>query len=950
MNRWSVKWELDPATTAPEIARLAALMPDEPASIIAILAAHKQRGFETRPPADDQIRRLKKDPAVLSIKLWNITKERWSLHWNRPEPEPSKHQTPITPIPPISPTMKHQATPAEESTHPCPSVSIRGSSSPQPESSSDSFSFRVFQSDDMARAALQPGALLGWEPGLGKTMPAFAMPWLWRSAKSLIVVQADLHDQLIKEGREKFGVNVRIIDSQETALRFMRQGILPFPGTTLPPLAGDAMPDYFITAYNWLGLLGGDEWEADKPTELQRNRRIAIAARIMGLAPDDSTLIAFTGTGSRDRLRSDTTPHELLGIPENATPREVKRAYFTAAKLYHPDLHPGDVTAEARFVLINAAYEKITGKDTRNYDTRLAELNEQPGTSAFVTSVQEMEAGIGTERHYEGGHTIRCVMAPTLASIIHSAFGCVACDEAVAIKSGTACAADGVLRMSPPNRLLLTGTPIKNKLPDIFFLMSWVTGFRRDPHARFPYGNTTDARASFAQDFGVCEENLTKAEKEREKGNYRRFTKTDPTRICNVHRLWRTFGPVVIRRRKDSLPDCDIVTKTIIPVHVMQGTRQQRTYKFHCDHPPAHDSLLASIGAQLTNLRMAACHPASPKLKRTGCEASVSTGIFTPKIAAVLKLATDLMTQGEQLVVASPSTDFSTDLSAILANAGIPHLTLDGRRTPTQRGKMIGDFKSGKIPVLIVGIKGMASGHNLDNCHNLVLPGLEWALDLNRQIVDRVHRLTSKKGVNIYVIISKGTIDERLASVWQEKGDASDLALDGRLIEEEKKQLDAAEFLRQAVADFDPTAATLCEDAVATQWQTTGTPEIQTALATYLRLRPQASSQESGVRDQEPERKNPKSNSSIRVHPCPSVVQPLPTSQYPISNIQSPMPKSPTTRTVFQILAAARAAKQAAADTAPIAPADTVVITPPATTRPLPFIKKKSPSIPACLR
>ena len=61
--------------------------------------------------------------------------------------------------------------------------------------------------------------------------------------------------------------------------------------------------------------------------------------------------------------------YEVMGVPKNATEAEIKKAYRGLAKKYHPDLHPGDKEAEAKFKEINEAYEVLSDKDKRaRYD------------------------------------------------------------------------------------------------------------------------------------------------------------------------------------------------------------------------------------------------------------------------------------------------------------------------------------------------------------------------------------------------------------------------------------------------------------------------------------------------------------------------------------------------------------------------------------------------------
>jgi len=77
----------------------------------------------------------------------------------------------------------------------------------------------------------------------------------------------------------------------------------------------------------------------------------------------------MSAAAARHLWAHDTTPYAVLGVAENASAAEIRKAYRKAALKDHPDKNPGDDAAKQRFILAAEAFEIVGNDDTRKkYD------------------------------------------------------------------------------------------------------------------------------------------------------------------------------------------------------------------------------------------------------------------------------------------------------------------------------------------------------------------------------------------------------------------------------------------------------------------------------------------------------------------------------------------------------------------------------------------------------
>ena len=121
-------------------------------------------------------------------------------------------------------------------------------------------------------------------------------------------------------------------------------------------------------------------------------------------------------------------PYKALGVAKTATEKEIKAAYRKLAKSSHPDLHPGDKDAEARFRDISAAYAIVGDKDQRKrFDAGEIDASgaEAAPAGGFYRDYADAGAGAGARAGPGGGGFSHegFASAEDLEDLLNQAFG-----------------------------------------------------------------------------------------------------------------------------------------------------------------------------------------------------------------------------------------------------------------------------------------------------------------------------------------------------------------------------------------------------------------------------------------------------------------------------------------------------------------------------------------------
>lgn len=401
------------------------------------------------------------------------------------------------------------------------------------------------------------------------------------------------------------------------------------------------------------------------------------------------------------------------------------------------------------------------------------------------------------------GYSIFEKKAPSISRLLSSAFkrGVVVVDEGTEI-SGDTQQSLAVRGLSGRYRLLMTGTPIRNFVGQAFYLLWWALK-GRESNLRFPY--SMHSKAEFERTFSVVRQKL-------HKGKWVREGKAG--QITNISRFWRLASSSILRQRKEDTGEPIVKLKR----HKMRapfGLYQREQLQFLAENYADYfaekfpDDPKVKTGAhkRMTHILgldqawdWAACVPAS---WHSAEWSGIPVSNWTPMTFKTLETTLRLVAMGRKVIVGTSFILAAEFLKEALETKGINVAsTVRGGATlnPDKRAVEITNFQEGDAQVLVATIKSIRLGHNLDAASAVVCHGLEWQYEQFFQFEARAHRLTSKRPVDVFVVLP-GEVDQTIPGrKWmslEDKAKGIGKAIDGAVIEREEDTIDKAKIVRE---------------------------------------------------------------------------------------------------------------------------------------------------------
>lgn len=319
-------------------------------------------------------------------------------------------------------------------------------------------------------------------------------------------------------------------------------------------------------------------------------------------------------------------------------------------------------------------------------------------------------------------------------------YGVCVLDEAQYIKNHQTKGARMARELRASVRLALTGTPIENRLSELWSIFDFLM-----PGYLYKYEE------------------------------FRRRIETPVAKNGDEEAaalLKKLIAPFILRRTKQEvLTELPPKTETVrvIPME----SEQRKLYmayawdvKKRVEESNGQEDRM-QILAMLTRLRRLCCDP-------NLCVEGYKGG--SCKLEECVRMVTELTEGGHATLVFSQFTSMLARIRTALNGAGIASFTLQGDTPLKERAELVRRFNDGEVPVFLISLKAGGTGLNLTGADTVIHYDPWWNLAAQNQASDRCYRIGQTRKVQVYRLIAQDTIEENILKLQEKKSLLAELA------------------------------------------------------------------------------------------------------------------------------------------------------------------------------
>ena len=326
-------------------------------------------------------------------------------------------------------------------------------------------------------------------------------------------------------------------------------------------------------------------------------------------------------------------------------------------------------------------------------------------------------------------------------------FRFIIADEAQYLKNSNTQNAKSIKQIKADTRYALTGTPIENSLAELWSIFDFIM-----PGYLFSYRKFKN----------MYETPIVKSNDEK-----------------IMEKLKMLIEPFVLRRNKKEvlkeLPD-----KTVTVLNNEMGEEQRNIYLTYLAQAKkelaeqielnGYEGSQMQILSALTRLRQICCHP----------------GLFineyqegSSKLEQCIEIIQEATNSGHKILLFSGYTSMFSFIEKELKKCNIKYFKLTGATKVDERINLVDEFnKNSEIKVFLISLKAGGTGLNLTGADMVIHYDPWWNISTENQATDRAYRIGQKNNVQVYKLITKNSIEEKIYELQEKKAKLADNMLD----------------------------------------------------------------------------------------------------------------------------------------------------------------------------